>query len=122
MVCSGGMSTILYTRSVFSRPFRANFSLSFPRKKIVMGKKIVVPCLDAILIAFLPRNIQKSSLSFARKASVNTEGVPPGYPIILLKSDKFNMAAPSPTVSFALISNYISSKTFLYFKLTLHLR
>ena len=30
---------------------------------------------------------------FARKPRVNTERVPPGHPIILLKSIKFNMAA-----------------------------
>ena len=33
--------------------------------------------------------------SFARKARVNTERVPPGHPIIPLKSNKFNMAAIS---------------------------
>ena len=33
------MRSIRNTRSVFNRAFRANFSLSFPRKKIVMGKK-----------------------------------------------------------------------------------
>ena len=32
---------------------------------------------------------------FARKARVNTDLVPPGHPIILLKSNKFNMAAVS---------------------------
>ena len=37
----------------------------------------------------------RSSL-FAQKARVNTERVPPGHPIILLKSqNKFNMAAVS---------------------------
>ena len=56
--------------------------------------KIVVPCLDVIMIAFSPRNIQWSSL-FARKARVNTERVPPGHPIMLLKSNEFNMAAVS---------------------------
>ena len=30
----GGMSTIRYTRSVFTRAFLANFSLSFPRKRL----------------------------------------------------------------------------------------
>ena len=30
----GGMSAIRYTRSVFTRAFRANFSLSFPRKRL----------------------------------------------------------------------------------------
>ena len=33
--------------------------------------------------------------SFARKERINTEPVPPGHPIILLKSNKFNMAAVS---------------------------
>ena len=44
------------------------------------------------MITFLLRDIQWSSL-FAREARVNTEQVPPGHPIILLKSNKFNMAA-----------------------------
>ena len=56
--CPGGMSTIPYTRSVLTRTFRAKFSLSFPIKKIVMEKKIVVPWLDVIMIAFFPRNVQ----------------------------------------------------------------
>ena len=59
-----------------------------------MGKKIVVSCLEVIMIAFFPRNIQLSSI-FAEKARVNTERVLPGHPIILLKSNKFNMAAVS---------------------------
>ena len=46
------------------------------------------------MIAFFPRNIHLSSL-FARKGRVNTERVPPGHPIILLKSNKFYMAAVS---------------------------
>ena len=59
-----------------------------------MVKMIVVPRLGVIMIAFFPRNIRWSSL-FARKAHVNTERLPPGHPIILLKSNKFNMAAVS---------------------------
>ena len=59
-----------------------------------MGKKIVVPCLDVIMIPFFLRNIHRCPL-FARKARVNAEQVPPGHPIILLKSNKFNMAAVS---------------------------
>ena len=39
MGCPGGMSTIRYTRSVFTRAFRANFSLSSLKKRIVMGEK-----------------------------------------------------------------------------------
>ena len=34
MGCSGGMSEIRFTRSVFTRAFGANFSLSFPRKTL----------------------------------------------------------------------------------------
>ena len=33
--------------------------------------------------------------SFGRRARVNIERAPPGHPIILLKSNKFNMAAVS---------------------------
>ena len=76
------MSTIRYTRAVFTK------------KRLKWEKEIVVPCLDVIMIAFFPRNIHWSSL-FARKARVNTERVPPRHPIILLKSNKFNMAAVS---------------------------
>ena len=32
------------------------FPLSFPRKRLQWEKKIVVPCLDVIMIAFLPIN------------------------------------------------------------------
>ena len=46
------------------------------------------------MIDFSPRNKHWSSL-FARKARVNTERAPPGHPIILLKSNKCNMAAVS---------------------------
>ena len=34
MGCPGGMSTFRYTRSVFTRAFRAIFSLPFPRKRL----------------------------------------------------------------------------------------
>ena len=34
-----GMTTIRYTRSVFTCVFQANFLLNSPRKIIVMGKK-----------------------------------------------------------------------------------
>ena len=33
------MSAIRYTLPAFTRAFRGNFTLSFPRKKILMGKK-----------------------------------------------------------------------------------
>ena len=42
---------------VFLSAFRDIF-LKFSYNKIVMGKKIPVPCLDVIMIAFFPRNIQ----------------------------------------------------------------
>ena len=84
----------IYSLSIYARAFRANFSLSFPRKRLLWEKKIVVPCLDVIMVALFPRNIQWSS-RFAQKVSVNTERVSAGYPIILLKSNKFNMAAVS---------------------------
>ena len=41
---------------VFSSAFGDIFSKSFLR--ILMGKKILVPCLDEIMIAFVQRNIQ----------------------------------------------------------------
>ena len=60
-----------------------------------MGKKIVVPCLDVMMIAFYPRNIQ---LSISLKDHIsNTKRVqrivlmPSGHPIILLKSNSFNI-------------------------------
>ena len=95
MGCPGGMSTISYTCiSIYAR-FSGQFVFKFSKKKIVMRKKkIVVPSLDVITIALFPRNIHRSSL-FARKARVNTERVPPGHLIILLKSNQFNMAAVS---------------------------
>ena len=65
--------------------------LSFSRKRLKWEKKIVVPSLDVITNAFFPRNIHWTSL-FAGKERENTERVPPGHPIILLKSNKFNMA------------------------------
>ena len=58
MECPGGMSTIRYTRSVFTRAFRANFSYVFIEKDCNGKKKIVVPCLDVIMIAFFLTNIQ----------------------------------------------------------------
>ena len=52
MGCSEGMSTIRYTSPVFTRGFRANFSLSFPRKRLYWQKKIVIPRLDVMMIVF----------------------------------------------------------------------
>ena len=52
MGCPGGMRTIRYTRSVFTRALWANFKSSY--KKIIMGKKIVELFLDVTMIAFFP--------------------------------------------------------------------
>ena len=43
---------------------------------------------------FLEKHTVKFSF-FSQKARVNNQRVPPGHPIILLKSNKFNMAAVS---------------------------
>ena len=48
--CPGGMST-------FRSYFRALFA-AFSQNKIEMGKKILVPCLDVIMIAFLQFSIR----------------------------------------------------------------
>ena len=62
------------------------------------------------MIAFSPRKIQRSTL-FAQKVQVTTEQVPPGHPMILLKSNKFNMAATSPKRS-VLVELIVSSLSF----------
>ena len=46
--------------------------------------------------------------SFSRKARLNTERVPPGHPIILFKSNKFNMAAVSVKRSINMIGGMTS--------------
>ena len=58
MGCPGGMSTIQYTHSVYVRMLFGQFFFKFSQKKIEMAKKIVVPCLDLIMNAFFPGNIQ----------------------------------------------------------------
>ena len=45
----------IYSLSIYAR-FSGQFFSKFSEKKIPMGKKIVVPCLDVLLIAFFPRN------------------------------------------------------------------
>ena len=78
-----------YLRALFGPLFLYVFLIVTGKKK-----KIVVPCLAVIIIAFFPRNAQWSS-PFSRKARVNTERGPAGHPIILLKSNNFNMTALS---------------------------
>ena len=76
-----------------------------------MGEKRSLCCVwTEIMIAFSPRNIQWSTL-FAQKVQVKTERVPPGHLIILLKSNKFNMAAASSKGS-VLVELIVSSLSF----------
>ena len=79
-------------RSVFTRAFRAKREL----KCIFLGKKaIVITSKDGTTIFFSHYNLFLGKLKekLARKARVNTERVyrivlmPPGHPIILLKSN-----------------------------------
>ena len=46
---------------IFER-FSGHFFVKFSQNKIVMGKKILVPCLDVIMIAFFSRNIQRKTI------------------------------------------------------------
>ena len=94
MGCPGG------TRSVFTCAFRAKRELHC----IFLGKKaIIITSKHDTTIFFSHYNLFLGKLKekLARKARVNTEPVyrivlmPPGYPIILVKSNKFNMAAVS---------------------------
>ena len=86
MGCPGG------TRSVLTRAFRAKRELH----RIFLGKKaIIVTPKHGTTIFFSHHNlfIGKLKEKLARKALVNTERVygivlvPPGHPIILLKSN-----------------------------------
>ena len=86
MGCPGG------TRSVFTRAFRAKRELHC----IFLGKKaIIITSKHGTMTFFSHYNLFKEKLEekLARKARVNTERVyrivlmPPGHPIILLKSN-----------------------------------
>ena len=60
---------------VFSSPFRDIFFLKFSQNKIVMGKKILVPCLDVIMIAFFQfsiRNMVFHCMFLGKKAIIIT--------------------------------------------------
>ena len=81
-----------YCFLTFSLP-SASLDLKVP---IVMGKKdrrAVFRCNSDCL------SPEKETVKFS--ARVNTERVPPGHPIILLKTNKFNMAAVSVKRSIA---------------------
>ena len=47
----------IYLLSIYAR-FSGQFFFKFSRKRLLWEKKIVVPCLDVIMIAFDPRDIQ----------------------------------------------------------------
>ena len=88
------------TRSVFTHAFWAKRELYC----IFLGKKaIIITTKPGTTIFFSYYNpfLGKLEDKLARKARVNTERVyrivlmPPGHPIILLKSKHFNMAAAS---------------------------
>ena len=59
----GGHEHDPFTHSVLTRALLGQFLFKFSWRKIVMGKKIVVPRLDVIMISFFPRNTRWSSLS-----------------------------------------------------------
>lgn len=63
MGCQGGMNTIRCTRSVFTRAFQANFSLSSPRKKIVTGKKDRCAVFGCINDRLFPEKYSKGHIS-----------------------------------------------------------
>ena len=73
MGCQRGMSTVRYTRSVFTR-FSANFSLRFAIRKIV------VSCLDVIMIAFFSREIYSEVLFWPEKRAQILSECPLGIP------------------------------------------
>ena len=88
------------TRSVFTHAFGAKRELYC----ILLGKKaIIITSKQGTTIFFSHYNLFPGKLKekLARKARVNTGRVyrivlmPPGHPIILLKSKQFNMAAVS---------------------------
>jgi len=98
MGCPGG------TRSVFTRAFRAKRELHC----IFLGKKaIIITSKHSTTIFFSHYNLFPGKLKekLVRKARVNTEReyrivlMPTGYPIILLKSNKFNMVTVSVEMS-----------------------
>ena len=84
----------IYSLSIYTRAFRANFSLSFPRKKIVVGKRDRCGAFGCNNDCLFPEKYTVK-FSFCLKSALNTERVPPGHPMILFKFNKFNMVAVS---------------------------
>ena len=81
-----GHSLSIYAR--FSRKKRTSMHIS--REK---GDHYYIQTRRNDLFSHYNLFLGKLKEKLARKARVNTERVPPGHPIILLKSNKFNMAA-----------------------------
>ena len=54
---------------IYSQQYLRQFYFKFSQKKIVMGKKIVVPSLDVTMIAFFPRNNYTLKYSFCPKST-----------------------------------------------------
>ena len=70
----------IYSLSIYAR-FSANFSLSLPIRKIFKGKKkIVVPCLDVIMIAFFSPEIYSEVLFWPEKRAQILSECPLGIP------------------------------------------
>ena len=70
----------IYPLSIYAR-FSANFCLSFPIRKIFKGKKkIVVPCLDVIMIAFFSPYIYSEVLFWPEKQAQILSECPLGIP------------------------------------------
>ena len=85
----------IYSLSMYA-PFSGQLFFKFSEKKIVIGKK------DRCAVfrfnndrLFLENYTMKFSFCPKNARKINTERVPPGHPVILLKSNKFNTAAVS---------------------------
>ena len=104
------MSAIRYTQYSYP-PVGPIFLWVFPEKDCNEKKRSLCHVWGVIMISFFPR--KNSEVFFAQKACINTERVPPGHPIILLKSNEFNMATVSVKRSinlFVIYSNKIMLK------------
>ena len=94
MGCPGGMSTISHTRiSIYAR-FSGQFFFKFSYKKIVMRKKDRCAVFGCNKDRLFPEKYTLK-FSFCPKSARKYWASAPGHPIILLKSNKFNMAAVS---------------------------
>ena len=67
MGCRGSRSNNPINSLSINAPFSGQFCWKFSQNNIVMEKKIVVPCLDVIMIAVFPRNIWWKTISVSPK-------------------------------------------------------